>query len=59
MSHRTREIHLVARPRGEPKPSDFQLVEAELPDPKPGELLVRCIDRLRGEKLGKMLVRLG
>jgi NADPH-dependent curcumin reductase CurA len=41
MSHRTREIHLAARPDGEPKPSDFRLVEAELPDPGPGELLVR------------------
>jgi NADPH-dependent curcumin reductase CurA len=41
MSQRTREIHLAARPDGEPKPSDFQLVEAELGDPGPGELLVR------------------
>ncbi|MFC7327295.1 NADP-dependent oxidoreductase [Marinactinospora rubrisoli] len=37
----TREIHLVARPEGEPKPSDFALVERRLPDPRDGELLVR------------------
>jgi NADPH-dependent curcumin reductase CurA len=41
MVHPTREIHLAARPEGEPKPSDFRLVETELPDPGPGELLVR------------------
>jgi len=41
MPQRTREIHLAARPEGEPKPSDFSLVETELPDPGPGELLVR------------------
>jgi NADPH-dependent curcumin reductase CurA len=41
MPQRTREIHLAARPDGEPKPSDFRLVEAELPDPAPGQLLVR------------------
>src|SRR3954451_8111005 len=41
MPQRTREIHLAARPEGEPKPSDFDLVETELPDPGPGELLVR------------------
>jgi NADPH-dependent curcumin reductase CurA len=41
MVHPTREIHLAARPDGEPKPSDFRIVETELPDPAPGELLVR------------------
>jgi NADPH-dependent curcumin reductase CurA len=41
MRHPTREIHLAARPQGEPKPSDFRIVETELPDPAPGELLVR------------------
>jgi NADPH-dependent curcumin reductase CurA len=41
MAHPTREIHLAARPDGDPKPSDFRLVETELPDPGPGELLVR------------------
>jgi NADPH-dependent curcumin reductase CurA len=37
----SREIHLAARPVGEPKPTDFALAEVELPDPGPGELLVR------------------
>ncbi len=41
MAQPTREIHLAARPEGEPKPSDFRLVETELPDPAPGEVLVR------------------
>ena len=41
MSTATREIHLAARPHGEPKPSDFRLVEVELADPGPGEILVR------------------
>jgi hypothetical protein len=37
----SREIHLAARPVGEPKPSDFELVEVELPDPGLDEILVR------------------
>jgi NADPH-dependent curcumin reductase CurA len=37
----SREIHLAARPVGEPKPADFELAEVELPDPGPGEILVR------------------
>ncbi len=41
MSTQTREIQLAARPHGEPKPSDFRLVETTLPDPGPGEVLVR------------------
>jgi NADPH-dependent curcumin reductase CurA len=41
MPHRSREIHLAARPSGEPKPSDFRLVDVEVPDPGPGEVLVR------------------
>jgi NADPH-dependent curcumin reductase CurA len=36
-----REIRLAARPHGEPKDSDFQLASAELPDPEPGQVLVR------------------
>jgi NADPH-dependent curcumin reductase CurA len=36
-----REIHLAARPAGEPKPTDFRVVEVEVPDPGPGEVLVR------------------
>jgi NADPH-dependent curcumin reductase CurA len=37
----SREIHLAARPVGEPKPSDFELAQVELPEPGPGEILVR------------------
>jgi NADPH-dependent curcumin reductase CurA len=37
----SREIRLAARPVGEPKPSDFELAEVELPEPGDGELLVR------------------
>jgi hypothetical protein len=36
-----RQIHLAARPVGEPKPSDFKLAEVELPEPGEGEVLVR------------------
>jgi NADPH-dependent curcumin reductase CurA len=39
--HASREIHLAARPVGEPKPSDFRLAEVQVPDPGEGELLVR------------------
>ncbi len=41
MPTRSREIRLVARPRGEPTPSDFELAEVELGDPGDGEILVR------------------
>ena len=41
MPTKTREIHLAARPTGWPTPDDFRLVETELPDPGPGEVLVR------------------
>ncbi|GLW12365.1 NADP-dependent oxidoreductase [Microtetraspora sp. NBRC 13810] len=41
MPTRTREIHLAARPHGEPTESDFRMVTTELPDPGPGEVLVR------------------
>lgn len=37
----TREIHLVSRPAGWPVAENFALVEAELPAPAEGELLVR------------------
>jgi NADPH-dependent curcumin reductase CurA len=37
----SREIQLAARPRGEPQEEDFRLAEVELPDPGPGEVLVR------------------
>ena len=36
-----REIHLAARPHGEPKESDFALVEVEVAEPGDGQVLVR------------------
>ena len=38
-----RQIVLAARPEGEPKESDFALVETEVPTPGPGEILVRAL----------------
>ncbi|MEV0402103.1 NADP-dependent oxidoreductase [Actinoallomurus sp. NPDC050550] len=38
---KTREVHLVSRPQGWPEPTDFALVETELPPPGDGEALVR------------------
>jgi NADPH-dependent curcumin reductase CurA len=37
----SREIHLAARPRGWPTPDDFRLVTVQVPDPGPGQVLVR------------------
>jgi len=36
-----REIHLASRPVGEPTPENFRLVEVDVADPGPGEVLVR------------------
>jgi NADPH:quinone reductase len=38
-----KQITLAARPSGMPKPSDFKLVESAVPDPGPGEFLVRTL----------------
>jgi len=38
---RSREIHLIRRPQGVPRPEDFAIVAADLADPGPGEVLVR------------------
>jgi len=38
---RGREIRLASRPRGMPHPSDFAVAEVEVPDPAPGQVLVR------------------
>jgi hypothetical protein len=38
---KSREIHLLSRPNGWPTPADFGLVEVDLPEPGPGEVLVR------------------
>jgi NADPH-dependent curcumin reductase CurA len=37
-----RQIVLAARPVGLPKPEDFRLVETPVPEPGPGEMLVRA-----------------
>ncbi len=37
----SREIHLKSRPAGLPHANDFQLVTVDLPDPAPGQMLVR------------------
>ncbi len=39
----SREWHLVKRPQGRPVPTDFALVERDLPDPAGGEVLVRNV----------------
>jgi NADPH-dependent curcumin reductase CurA len=36
-----REWHLLSRPVGWPKPEDFAMVETEVPEPGPGQVLVR------------------
>ena len=36
----SKEVHLVARPQGEPKQSDFAVVEVTVPEPAPGQVLV-------------------
>ncbi|NUP33742.1 MAG: NADP-dependent oxidoreductase [Streptomycetaceae bacterium] len=41
MSLTSREWHLIARPTGEPAATDFALVVAQVPDPEPGQVLVR------------------
>jgi NADPH:quinone reductase len=40
---RNRVVTLAARPTGWPSESDFELVEAEVPDPGPCEVLVRVL----------------
>ncbi|RSM74376.1 NADP-dependent oxidoreductase [Kibdelosporangium aridum] len=38
-----REIRLAARPVGEPKQSDFELASVSVPEPGPGQVLVRNV----------------
>jgi NADPH-dependent curcumin reductase CurA len=40
---KSREVHLVQRPEGAPKPADFALVERDVPDAADGEVLVENI----------------
>lgn len=42
-TNRNRQILLASRPRGEPTPDNFQLVEIEVPQPGPGQILLRTI----------------
>jgi NADPH-dependent curcumin reductase CurA len=39
----SREIHLVARPSGIPRPTDFALVGVDVPEPSDGEVLIRNV----------------
>ncbi|MFK0154764.1 NADP-dependent oxidoreductase [Streptomyces sp. NPDC090493] len=41
MPFSSREWHLAARPVGEPKPTDFTFVTTTVPDPGPGQVVVR------------------
>jgi NADPH-dependent curcumin reductase CurA len=43
MSLKNRQILLASRPSGEPTPDNFRLVEAEVPRPGPGQMLLRTI----------------
>src|ERR1700743_1620997 len=38
---KSREIRLKSRPEGMPGPANFELAEVTLPDPGPGQILVR------------------
>lgn len=41
MLQASREVHLVARPSGTPVPGDFRVVDVVMPEPGPGQILVR------------------
>lgn len=43
MANRNRQVLLKRRPTGAPTPADFEIVDAPLPDPGEGEVLVRGI----------------
>ena len=43
MSLKNRQVLLASRPRGEPTPDDFRLVESEVPEPGPGQVLLRTV----------------
>jgi len=38
-----KQITLAARPSGMPKPADFKLIESPVPEPRPGEFVVRIL----------------
>ena len=56
MALRGREIQLAARPQGEPRESDFRLVEVDVDGLEHAP--AAFIGLLRGENTGKMLVKL-
>ena len=43
MDNQNRQVRLKRRPTGMPQPADFDIVDAPLPDPDAGEVLVRGI----------------
>ena len=43
MSLKNRQVLLASRPKGEPTPENFRLVEAEVPRPGPGQMLLRTL----------------
>jgi NADPH-dependent curcumin reductase CurA len=43
MAPKNRRIVLAARPAGEPKPSDFRLEEAPVPEPAEGQVLLKIL----------------
>ena len=43
MSERNRQVLLAARPTGAPKDSDFRVVDVDIPEPAPREMLLRTI----------------
>ena len=40
---KSRQVLLAARPAGVPRASDFRLVDVDVPEPGPGEMLVRNV----------------
>jgi NADPH-dependent curcumin reductase len=42
-AEKNRQILLASRPRGEPTPDNFRLVETDLPEPGPGQMLLRTV----------------
>ncbi|MFE5284894.1 NADP-dependent oxidoreductase [Nocardia sp. NPDC056611] len=41
MTVKNREVHLAARPQGEPVATDFRIVTADVPEPRSGQVVVR------------------
>ena len=39
----SRRVTLAARPNGEPREEDFRIEDAAVPEPGPGEVLVRAL----------------